>query len=616
MRVLSLSVCLMTADPPAQLTAILEPLRPFADEVVIGADSRVAEETLCAYEEIADRLYTIDFRFPERHLQWLYTQCRCDWILRLDGDEVPSRAFLRRLPAMLSSRDAQHFWVATAWLFADAGQYLAGTPWSQGFVNRLTRNDATLRVSGILHRHAEPVSPCEYIEEPFYHLALLTSDEQTRRDKAIRYEVARPGLLAPGGGRMNESYYVPELRDDLELREVPHEDRALIERVLAAPQAAEDRSRGRARRSGAVAVSLRDTDRFWEPRSVGDGAYRARIEPLQDTSRLTAAEPTWLFVRVTNEGDERWPASLDANPPFRLGHRWLHPDGSIAVPDGPRSPFPRIVNPGETILAPINLDTPPTPGDYLLEVDVVHEGVRWFRRPCRIPVELRSRPDFSAAGPRVKASPPRRASRWRRMRIPRAIHRVWLGERPMGDEERHFGETFARHHPGWEMRLWTDADLPELDIGKTEIARARSASELSNVVRYEVLRCYGGLYFDTDFECLRELTPLVRGLDAFAALESPGVVGAGALGSIPEHPAFIRAARLARQTLGTGNNSADANGPYLLTLVLEQEPGVTILGAEHLYPYRWDQPERRNDSFPDAYAVHHWAGSWREEEGA
>ena len=83
------------------------------------------------------------------------------------------------------------------------------------------------------------------------------------------------------------------------------------------------------------------------------------------------------------------------------------------------------------------------------------------------------------------------------------------------------------------------------------------------------------------------------------------------LGAVPGHPAFERAARLARQTLGLGLHSADANGPYLLSLILEQEPGVTIFGTEKFYPYPWDEPERAGDAFPDAYAVHHWTLSWK-----
>ena len=115
-------------------------------------------------------------------------------------------------------------------------------------------------------------------------------------------------------------------------------------------------------------------------------------------------------------------------------------------------------------------------------------------------------------------------------------------------------------------------------------------------------------------ECKRPLDDLLAGVEAFAALELPGRVGTAALGAVPGHPVFERAARLSRRTHGLGLHSADANGPYFLSLLLEQEPGVTIFGAEKFYPYHWDEPERARDEFPDAYALHHWTMSWWGEE--
>ena len=87
------------------------------------------------------------------------------------------------------------------------------------------------------------------------------------------------------------------------------------------------------------------------------------------------------------------------------------------------------------------------------------------------------------------------------------------------------------------------------------------------------------------------------------------------IGAVPGHRVMERAARLARQTSGLGAHSADANGPYLLTLLLEQEPGATIFGAETFYPYTWEEPERAGEPFPNAYAVHHWTLSWWAEQG-
>ena len=123
-----------------------------------------------------------------------------------------------------------------------------------------------------------------------------------------------------------------------------------------------------------------------------------------------------------------------------------------------------------------------------------------------------------------------------------------------------------------------------------------------------------GVYVDTDVERLRPLRPLLRGIDSFAALEVPGRIGNAILGSVVGHSVFARAARLARQTIGTGPHSREANGPHFLSLIVEQEPNVAIFAATLFYPYLWDELERRHETFPDAYAVHHWTLSWLDSQ--
>lgn len=170
--------------------------------------------------------------------------------------------------------------------------------------------------------------------------------------------------------------------------------------------------------------------------------------------------------------------------------------------------------------------------------------------------------------------------------------------------------TFAAHHPGWEMRLWSDADLPSLGIGADVVERARSLSEVSNVVRYSALLQHGGVYVDTDVECKRPFAPLLGGVDAFAALEVPGRIGTAVLGSVPGHRVFEAALAGVRERLGTGISSPHATGPYYLSEVIEAVGGVTVFEAGVFYPYLWTEPERAGEAFPEAYAVHHWAASW------
>jgi hypothetical protein len=98
-----------------------------------------------------------------------------------------------------------------------------------------------------------------------------------------------------------------------------------------------------------------------------------------------------VTLRVTNDGTTAWPGGLDRHPLIRLGHRWLHTDGRVLDDATPRSGLLSSVRPGESVVALPTVVAPGQPGDYVLEVDLVHELVRWFDCPARIPVRVQSR---------------------------------------------------------------------------------------------------------------------------------------------------------------------------------------------------------------------------------
>jgi FkbM family methyltransferase len=67
--------------------------------------------------------------------------------------------------------------------------------------------------------------------------------------------------------------------------------------------------------------------------------------------------------------------------------------------DGLRTQFEESVPPGATTRTMVAVQAPASPGEYLLEVDVVHEHVRWFGAGERVPFTVheaaRPRPDLS-----------------------------------------------------------------------------------------------------------------------------------------------------------------------------------------------------------------------------
>ena len=575
---------MITAYPPQRVAAILEPLRACTDEIVIGVDQTVHESAIPAYQAIADQVHRIEYVLVERHLGWLHAQCRGDWILKLDGDEIPSSAFVRKLPELLEARQIMQYWVARSWLYPDRTRILDELPWSADFNNRLVRNLGTLWFEGRRHVHASPVFPNAYVEEPIYHLELLEEDETARRAKVVRYEISRPHLVAHGGGRLNEAFYLPELRSELRTRGLPPEDQVALGRVIhcsAAPPSSLELSSTHTRpgSSDLPVTPLAELDRYWAGRSFPPSTYAARIELFAAIERLLPEQADSVFVRVTNLGTERFPGLPQHDPPIRLTYRWLRPDGVVHIADGVRTVLPCPLEPGAEAVVPVTVVAPAT-GAYVLELDLVHEGVRWFDCALRIGLQVGDSHELPAVGPRLGIT--RRGRLWRlgRRRIPRILHRIRLGSAANVPED--LGAGWEGPRGAWEIRSWTDADLLSLGLEppRAELAIGRAA-DLSNVVRFEVLRRYGGVCADAGVQPRRPIDSLLRGLSAFALLERPGRVGTAVLGCVPGHPAFVRAAQEAPHAIGRAADPAAADGSYFLSLILEQERDVAILDADN-----------------------------------
>ena len=278
-----------------------------------------------------------------------------------------------------------------------------------------------------------------------------------------------------------------------------------------------------------------------------------------------------------------------------LAHRWRWEDGSEA--EGIRTPLPITLAPGASCVAPAGALAPGRTGPVWLDLGVVEENVRWLSGDRRLDALVMPPP----------ALPARREIRPRQgARIPRVVHRIWLGDAPMPDAHRRFGET------------WQEL-APRLDGAAVD--RRRRAHPEGHRARAQPRRAGGprplrdpaaprGVYVDTDVECLRPLDDLLDGVAAFAAYEVPGRLCNAVLGATPGHAAFARASQLAAVTCGYGTYP-EATATTFLTYVLEACDDVTLFGPERFYPRLWDGTRNVGDEPP--YADHHWALSWSPE---
>lgn len=212
--------------------------------------------------------------------------------------------------------------------------------------------------------------------------------------------------------------------------------------------------------------------------------------------------------------------------------------------------------------------------------------------------------------------------------IPRIIHQIWLGS-PLPRLYARWGETWKRHHPGWEYRLWTEKEIQAFGLKNREsFERSPNYGVKSDIARYEILERFGGIYADTDFECLGSFEELARSARFFAGLmyghQTP--INNGLIGSVPGHP--ILGSMMDQLTEPfSGHDGMDIlaySGPTqfsrrCLEFLETSRDGAVILPTTYFYAFPNQELDHKNLKTvknwarPESLAIHYWEVSWRQQ---
>lgn len=103
--------------------------------------------------------------------------------------------------------------------------------------------------------------------------------------------------------------------------------------------------------------------------------FKADIVPINILEKMEPGIQKNLFVKVKNISNDTW--SISDN--IRLGNHWLDKKKNIIILDDARSELNKDLIPGNEIELTLGVTAPNNSGDYLLELDMVKEGVAWFK---------------------------------------------------------------------------------------------------------------------------------------------------------------------------------------------------------------------------------------------
>jgi inositol phosphorylceramide mannosyltransferase catalytic subunit len=197
--------------------------------------------------------------------------------------------------------------------------------------------------------------------------------------------------------------------------------------------------------------------------------------------------------------------------------------------------------------------------------------------------------------------------------IPPLFHWIWLGTDPMPKDHRRWIDAWLALHPSWGHRIWGDNDLPILR-NRAAFERATTWAQRADIARYEILLEHGGVYLDTDMECVRPIDSLLEGVTAFVGEEWPGYLGNAVLGAIEGHPWMAAVVEQLPAAMERRFLVLDQTGPGFLTIVTRGYDDVMVFPREVFYPLASTDVAVEAPIGTRTHAVHHFRKSWAAQE--
>jgi mannosyltransferase OCH1-like enzyme len=193
--------------------------------------------------------------------------------------------------------------------------------------------------------------------------------------------------------------------------------------------------------------------------------------------------------------------------------------------------------------------------------------------------------------------------------IPNKIHQIWLGPKEPPTD---WMNTWPEKNPQWEYHLWTEKNLPEL-YNQKQFDKINTWSGKADILRIELLYQYGGIYIDSDCECLNPLDDDLRKYPLFTCYENeavrPGLIQNNIIGSQPRHPLLASMMEAISEIEDINQDPPWTSvGPYLWTKVVRRyevfNGFISILPSHLFSPIHFEGMCYMGKD--KIYATHHW----------
>lgn len=200
------------------------------------------------------------------------------------------------------------------------------------------------------------------------------------------------------------------------------------------------------------------------------------------------------------------------------------------------------------------------------------------------------------------------------------IHWIWLSNDQLPSNAQKCIKSWdILHKKGWKIKKWNLDNLPQEIINHPFVQSAIEAKKYasaSDYIRLWALYNFGGIYLDSDCECLKSFDDLINN-DLLLGYEEGNYIAGHFIGAKEEHPLIKKALdwyddKLFDETwLIQGPEPIQPQMPYTLPGLL-----TNLFKDEKLNIYPKDYFTAKNYATKqtyitdNTYVLHHYAGSW------
>jgi len=200
--------------------------------------------------------------------------------------------------------------------------------------------------------------------------------------------------------------------------------------------------------------------------------------------------------------------------------------------------------------------------------------------------------------------------------IPKIFHQIWF-EGKIPEPFFYFSEHLKQLHPGWEYKFWNINNMPEL-INQEAFEFYNNVIFKSDILRYEMLHKFGGIYVDFDFLFYKNIEPLITD-DYFLVFDVDNLhinncimgfskeneIIKSVIDEIPKSLAIAKQIKNGRDNLQVGLNAV---GPRFLQRTISKFDKIKFIDRKFTHPFGTEEViEKQLNEFPDSYGAHFWS---------